>query len=161
MTICAEIGTNGMIEAKETPRLYLDSNVFIYALNGTPDVAVKLQELFALFQPRPGVAVTSELVLAEILPKAADWQRRYYLDLIVWREIFELRPVSRDVLIETAHYRKSAGMPKLPDAIHVVTAIQSGCFRILSADLRLRVPAGYSVIKPDFEALSRLIQELS
>jgi predicted nucleic acid-binding protein len=150
-----------MVEARETPRLYLDSNVFIYALNGTPDVATKLQELFILFEHRAGVAVTSELALAEILPKAADWQRRYYLDLIIWRQIFELRPVSRDVLIETAHYRKAAGMPKLPDAIHVVTAIQSGCSRILSADLRLRVPHGYSVINPDSEAISRLIRELA
>jgi predicted nucleic acid-binding protein len=155
-----------MIEAGQVPKLYLDSNVFIYALDGPPDVATKLEELFALFQVRAGVAVTSELSLAEVLPKAAGWQRRYYLDLIIWRQIFELRPVSRDVLIDTAKYRRAAslegaGMPKLPDAVHVVTAIQSGCSVILSADLRLKVPLGCSVIKPKSEELSRLIQELS
>jgi predicted nucleic acid-binding protein len=154
-----------MTDVSVTSRLYLDSNVFIYALEGAPDVATKLQVLFDIFQARAGSAVTSELALAEILPKAADWQRRYYLDLIIWRQIFELRPVSRDVLLETASYRRAArvegaGMPKLPDAIHVVTAMQSGCFRILSGDRRLCVPAGYSVIYPDFDGISRLIQEL-
>ena len=81
--------------------------------------------------------------------------------MIVWSQIFELRPVSRDILIETAEYREHAGMPKLPDAIHVVTAIRAGCRTVLSADLRLKLPEGYSVLSPAAENLNRLIRELS
>ena len=81
--------------------------------------------------------------------------------MIVWSQILELRPVSRDILIETAEYREHAGMPKLPDAIHVVIAIRAGCRTVLSADLRLKLPEGYSVLSPAAENLNRLIRELS
>lgn len=142
-------------------RIYLDANVFIYAVEGDPGVAGQLRELFDLFQRNRGAGVTSELTLAEVLPKAATVQRRIYIDLIVWSRIFDLQPVSRDILIETAEYRKIARMPKLPDAIHVVTAIRAGCRTILSADTGLRLPEGHAVIAPDSANIARLIRELS
>jgi predicted nucleic acid-binding protein len=145
---------NGMTDSDAVPRLYLDANVFIYAIEGNADIADPLRQLFDLFRARRGIGVTSE-------PKASDVQRRSYLNLIVWSQIFDLHPVSRDILIETAEYREYAGMPKLPDAIHVVTAIRAGCRRVLSADLRLKLPEGYSVLSPAAENLTSLIRELS
>jgi predicted nucleic acid-binding protein len=150
-----------MTEADELPRLYLDANVFIYAIEGNAAIADPLLQLFELFRISRGIGVTSELTLAEVLPRASIVRRRSYLNMIVGSRIFDLRPVSRDVLIETAKYRETAGMPKLPDAIHVVTAIRAGCRRVLSADSRLKLPDGYSVIPPIANNLSRLIQELS
>jgi predicted nucleic acid-binding protein len=152
---------NGMTDSNAVPRLYLDANVFIYAIEGNADIADPLRKLFDLFRAKRGIGVTSELTLAEVLPKASDVQRRGYLGMIVWSQIFELRPVSRDILIETAEYREHAGMPKLPDATHVVTAIRAGCRTVLSADLRLKLPEGYSVLSPAAENLNRLIRELS
>jgi predicted nucleic acid-binding protein len=149
---------NGMTES----RIYLDANVFIYAMEGSDDIAGVLHKLFGLFREKRGVGVTSELTLAEVLPKANPIQRRNYLDLIVWSRIFDLRPVSRDVLIETADYRKSAGnTTKLPDAIHVVTAVRSECRTVISSDSRLKLPVGYAVLAPDRGSLSHLIEELS
>lgn len=150
-----------MTDSDAVPRFYLDANVFIYAIEGNADIADPLRQLFDLFRARRGIGVTSELTLAEVLPKASDVQRRSYLNLIVWSQIFDLHPVSRDILIETAEYREYAGMPKLPDAIHVVTAIRAGCRRVLSADLRLKLPEGYSVLSPAAENLTSLIRELS
>ena len=150
-----------MTNADEVPRLYLDANVFIYAIEGSADIADPLRQLFDLLRANRGIGVTSELTLAEVLPRASTVQRRSYLNMIVWSRIFDLHPVSRDILIETAEYRKKAGMPKLPDAIHVVTAIRAGCRTVLSADLRLKLPNGYSVLPPVAANLSRLIQELS
>lgn len=141
-------------------RLYLDANVFIYAIEGNADVADPLRQLFDLFRTGRGIGVTSELALAEVLPKTSSVRRRNYLNMIVWSRIFDLRPVSRDILIETAEYREHAGMPKLPDAIHVVTAIRAECRTVLSADLRLKLPVGYSVISPGVENLTRLIEEM-
>jgi predicted nucleic acid-binding protein len=152
---------NGMTDSDAVPRLYLDANVFIYAIEGNADIADPLRELFDLLRVKRGIGVTSELTLAEVLPKASDVQRRSYLNMIVWSGIFDLRPVSRDILIETAEYREHASMPKLPDAIHVVTAIRAGCRTVLSADLRLKLPEGYSVLSPAAENLTRLIRELS
>lgn len=161
MRSCAVIEMSGMTEVWNLSRIYVDSNVFIYAIEGAPDLALLLERLFDRFRLKQGLAVTSELSLAEVLPNATTLQRRQYLNLIVWSRIFELAPVSRDILIETVNYRKAAGMPKLPDAIHVVTAIRSSCSMILSADLRLRLPQGYSPVQPNSSNLSRLIQELS
>jgi predicted nucleic acid-binding protein len=152
---------NGMIDTDEVPRLYLDANVFIYAIEGHPDIAEPLRRLFDLLRANRGIGVTSELTLAEVLPRASSVQRQSYLNMIVWSRIFDLHPVSRDILIETAKYREMAGMPKLPDAIHVVTAIRAGCRTVLSGDSRLKLPDGYSVLPPVAENLSRLIQELS
>jgi predicted nucleic acid-binding protein len=150
-----------MTDSDAVPRLYLDANVFIYAIEGSADVANPLRQLFDLFRAGRGIGVTSELTLAEVLPKASGVQRQNYLNMIVWSRIFDLRPVSRDILIETAEYREHAGMPKLPDAIHVVTAIRAGCRTILSADLRLKLPEGYSVLSPAAESLTRVIRDLS
>jgi predicted nucleic acid-binding protein len=157
MPNCASSEMNGMTES----RIYLDANVFIYAIEGSDDIAGRLRRLFDLFRQNRGVGVTSELTLAEVLPKATQGQRRTYLDLIVWSRIFDLQPVNRDILIETAEYRRTVGNPKLPDAIHAVTAIRGGCQTVLSSDSRLRLPAGYTVLTPERENLSRLIQDLS
>jgi predicted nucleic acid-binding protein len=150
-----------MTSTGEVPRLYLDANVFIYAIEGSADIADPLRQLFDLFRTNRGIGVTSELTLAEVLPRASTVQRQSYLNMIVWSGIFDLRPVSRDILIETAEYRKNAGMPRLPDAIHVVTAVRADCRTILSADLRLKLPDGYSLVSPAANNLVRLIQELS
>ena len=157
MRIWAVSETSGMTEA----RIYLDANVFIYAIEGSPDVADALRQLFDLFRRNRGAGVTSELTLAEVLPKATTIQQRMYLDLIVWSRIFDLQPVSRDILIETADYRRTAQMPRLPDAIHVVTAIRAGSRVILSADTRLKLPEGYAVWLPEPANVSRLVRELS
>ena len=122
MPNCASSEMNGMTES----RIYLDANVFIYAIEGSDDIAGRLRRLFDLF-----------------------------------RRIFDLQPVNRDILIETAEYRRTVGNPKLPDAIHAVTAIRGGCQTVLSSDSRLRLPAGYTVLTPERENLSRLIQDLS
>jgi predicted nucleic acid-binding protein len=142
-------------------RIYLDANVFIYAIEGKPEVADLLRTLFELFRRARGVGVTSELTLAEVLAGSLDVRRRSYLSLVPWSRIFDLQPISRDVLIETAEYRRSAGMPKLPDAIHAVTAIKSGCRTVLSADKRMKLPDGFTRIPPDNAGLARLTKELS
>jgi predicted nucleic acid-binding protein len=143
------------------PRFDLDANVFIYAIEGSADIAESLHGFFALLRAGRGIGITSELTIAEVLAKADPVQRLNYLNLIVSSRVFDLRPISREILIETADYRAASRMPKLPDAIHVVTAIHAGCRTILSADARLQVPEGYSIVKPEPANLLRLMRELS
>ena len=158
---CGVSETNGMIEAKAVQRLYLDANVFIYAIEGEPGIANPIRGLLETLRQGSGRAVTSELTLAEVLPKAREAHRRSYLDLIVWSRVIDLQPVSRDILLETADYRRTAGMPKLPDAIHAVTAIRSDCRTILSADAGLKLPEGYAVVAPTPDNLSRIARDIS
>jgi hypothetical protein len=73
-------------------------------------------------------------------------------------------------LIETADDRRIAGasnpnisspnvaMPKLPDAILAVTAVRTGCTRMLSFDRALKLPEGLRRVTLD--GLPLLIEEL-
>jgi predicted nucleic acid-binding protein len=162
--------TNGMIKRPQTPVLYVDANPFIYVIEGDDAIALPVKKLLSVLRKRPGIATTSELTLAEVLPKApSPRHQRQYLDLIIWSNIFDLRPVTRSVLLETARYRRfiAAGrhgkkrpMPKLPDACHIVTAIEANCRIFLSADDELRTPVQLKVLKPNDAGISKLIQEL-
>jgi predicted nucleic acid-binding protein len=129
-----------------------------------------MRPFFELLRQKPDAAMTSELTLAEVLAKARPHTRRAYFDLIVWSKLFELQPVTRDILIETADYRRvsqktrpdgTKATVKLPDAIHVVTAIRSHCRMFLSADTRLKLPAGMMVLEPNDAGLSTLRQALA
>ncbi len=52
--------------------------------------------------------------------------------------------VERAILIEAAHLQARLGL-RLPDAIHVATAVAAGCDVLLSNDRRLKVPAGMTL----------------
>jgi hypothetical protein len=52
-------------------------------------------------------------------------------------------------------------MPKLPDAIHVVTAIRSGCRNFLSADARIKLPSGMRLIEANGDGVTDLMKDLS
>jgi predicted nucleic acid-binding protein len=159
-----------MTEHLIAPVFYIDANPFMYAIEGDDNVSRPIKEFFDLLREQPGIAVTSELTLAEVLPKATPDVRRNYFNLIVWSRIFDLRPVTREILIETADYRRATAtllpdkrskMAHLPDAIHMVNAIQSGCKKVLSMDSGLKVPQGVTVIEPNQAGLSLLARDIS
>ena len=160
-----------MIERARAPILFIDANPFIYAVEGDDAVAGPIKELFKLLQQSPGMGTTSELTLAEVLPKAGlPRHSRQYLDLIMWSGIFELQPVTRSILFETVKYRrfvatkrsgKSKAMPKLPEAIHVVTAIQAKCMYFLSADKGVKLPTHLRCVKPDRVGISAIIRKIA
>jgi len=113
------------------------------------------------------MAITSELTLAEVLapPDRKDAlplhvKRRLYLDLLVWSRFIDLKPVSRDVLYETADLRNVAKM-KLPDAIHLVTAIQNKCRYFVSKDRRLKIPRGMKLVPPDKNGIAQVLKEIA
>ncbi|HSZ59707.1 MAG TPA: hypothetical protein VK797_28950 [Tepidisphaeraceae bacterium] len=59
----------GSINAIAGTKVYLDANVFIYAVEGFAGVGAKLTTLFQRFDRGELQAVTSELTLAEVLVK--------------------------------------------------------------------------------------------
>jgi predicted nucleic acid-binding protein len=161
---------NGMTEQSPGRRIYLDSNAFIYAIEGAGESSSQLHSLFETLRHRAEPAYTSEFTLAEVLPKANVIQRRSYLTLILHSGLFNLLPVTRDILIETADYRRNlvrssfevrGSMPKLPDAIHIVTAIQAGCNTFVSSDRDLKLPFGMVRVGHEDGTLLKLVQDLS
>jgi predicted nucleic acid-binding protein len=149
--------------------VYLDTNVFIKAVEGTDEAGAPSKALIdVLRNRRAGIAVTSEITLAEVLalsrrPDAAPLhiKRPAYLDLLVWSGLFTLIPVSRDVLLQTAELRETANL-KLPDAIHLVSAVRARCRFFVSADKDFeKMPKGMELVGSDHESLVRLFQEIS
>lgn len=149
----------------ERPRAYLDANVFIEALEGIEEISAPIREFFTRLKVAQSGAFTSELTLAEVLAPRSGVSlnpplKRRYLDLMVWSRLFELRPVSRHILYETVRLRGVAKL-KLPDAIHLATAIDNGCMYFLSRDADFkRMPRGMRRIEPSAAGLASVIEAL-
>ena len=145
-----------ILNAIRGERVYLDTNIFIYALEGYPDFVDELTELFESLDEGNLSAVTSELTLAEVLVRPfidGNTQRQTaYQQALQSSDVLEVVPVSRDVLIEAARLRSVANL-RLPDAIHGATARLTGCGTFLTNDRRL-------LTIPDIEVvlLSELIE---
>jgi predicted nucleic acid-binding protein len=158
-----------MTDEAAAPIVYVDANPFIYYIDGEESAATRVRPFFDFLATRPGIATTSELTLAEVLGKARPDARRNYFNLMVWSKLFELKPVTRDILIDTADYRRATRktLPdgrkvnvRLPDAIHVVTASRSRCRLFLSADRGLQLPAGITMLRPDEAGFTSLTREV-
>jgi predicted nucleic acid-binding protein len=159
-----------MTESSTPSRIYLDSNIFITLLEGMPEKSERLKPLFEKLRERRNFAVTSELTLAEVLVGPVRNRNpilhRAYLDLIVFGSFIELWPISRDVLYESvrlrvAHERVREGLPKLPDAIHLVSAIQTRCRFFLSDDQRVSPPQGMDRMSADAKGIEDLLATLA
>lgn len=150
------------------PRVYLDTNVFIRAFESPDEEAEPLRELFDVLRLNRKLSVTSELTLAEVIAPVArkgalepHIRRRIYLNLIVWAGFIDLLPVSRSIWLETADLRKVASHKlKLPDAVHVVTAVQAGCTFFMSGDKGIELPAQMQRILPDQSGVTIIVDAL-
>jgi len=120
--------------------IYLDTNIFIYALEGYPAFRPILTALFESLDRHELTAVTSELTLAEALVKPLldrhTEREAAYLHVLQTTSSLLVVPVSRAVLIAAARLRAEAKL-KLPDAIHVATAQLSACSTFLTNDTRI------------------------
>jgi len=119
--------------------VYLDANIFIYALEGLPPVVAKLAALFQRFDRGELRAVTSELTLAEVLVKPIRDNntafRDQYDQSIRTTPSLTVVPVARQILVDAATLRAMSTL-KLPDAIHGATALAANCTTYLTNDHR-------------------------
>ncbi|WGV28385.1 type II toxin-antitoxin system VapC family toxin [Halotia branconii] len=138
-----------IVNAIQGERVYLDTNIFIYAIEGYLDFVDELNQLFDSIDAGNFRAFTSELTLAEVLVRPLmDGNleiQAVYQQALQSSEVLEVVAVSRDVLIEAARLRAVANL-RLPDAIHGATAILSGCETFLTNDRRLTALPGIEVV---------------
>jgi predicted nucleic acid-binding protein len=137
-----------MVRLTLSGRVYLDTNIFIYALEGYPVFRAVLTMLFEALDRGELTAVTSELTLAEVLVKPlldhhAERQAAY-LEALQPSTSLQIVPVSREVLIAAARLRADANL-KLPDAIHAATAQLTGCGQFLTNDARVPALPGLAI----------------
>ncbi|HZZ43250.1 MAG TPA: PIN domain-containing protein [Tepidisphaeraceae bacterium] len=122
---------------------YLDTNVFIYTLNAFPTLAPILTRLFTIIDIGQLQAITSELTLAELLVKPMRdgdiHAQQTCQSILLNNPRLTLMPIARHTLIESARLRAGSTL-KLPDALHLATAILSGCDIFLTNDTHFRLP---------------------
>ncbi len=151
-------------------RVYLDTNFFILAFETFDDLAKKASLLLSQAKMLGAQRfVTTELTLAELLVvphrNGDDALVRFYDDMISESHWLDLRPVTRDVLISAARLRAANPARKLPDAVHVATAIACGCTHFLSSDKRIGsgpteiLP--YILAEPDDATLTSFLASMS
>ncbi|MBR8840517.1 MAG: PIN domain-containing protein [Stigonema ocellatum SAG 48.90 = DSM 106950] len=139
----------GIIETIQGNKVYLDTNIWIYALEGYPEFIQDLTQLFQNITQGNLSAVTSELSLAEVLVKPFQnqnlIQQQTYKKLISNSQSLSVIPVSRNILIEAARLRASINI-KLPDAIHAATAMLTQCSTFITNDQRFQSIPNISVV---------------
>jgi predicted nucleic acid-binding protein len=132
------------------PRVYVDTNIFIEAFEKDGEDSEVARLVFEWFRSSRGLAVVSELTVAELLVKPIRDNDsdliEAYTDLIYSPNLYLVCPVERSVLMEAAHQRAFYPATKLPDAIHVATALLQKCRVFLTTDARLPTPAGLTCV---------------
>ncbi|OJF93625.1 type II toxin-antitoxin system VapC family toxin [Pararhizobium antarcticum] len=125
----------------EVPRIYLDTNAFIFAVEEQSERSDLLTRLFSVSEETDRVIfVTSELTLAEALVKPYrnldDDLITRYDNMIRDSAWLDVQVVARPVLWYAGVLRSQSRI-KLPDAIHLSTALGSNCTHFLTADKAL------------------------
>jgi predicted nucleic acid-binding protein len=97
------------------------------------------------------VGATSELTLAELLVKpienGADGLASAYDEMIVPGPTFDVLPVRRDVLVAAAGIRARRSAVRLPDAVHLASALALNCTIFITDDRRLKTFDGMRVLE--------------
>ncbi len=116
----------GLVEGIKGKRVYLDTNIWIYAVEAYPSHVNLLTQLFTKIDQGELLAVTSKLTIAEVLVKPIkDGNQsvaQAYQKILQPSANFELIAISRQIL-ETAAQVRAQTKLKLPDAIHLATAL--------------------------------------
>lgn len=133
-----------MARTIEHVRLYLDTNVLIYAMETTDAQGMRARRCLRQIEEDEIEAATGELTLAEVLrggnSRRSDALFDGYLELLSSASPIRIVPVDRNVLISAARLRFDRRI-ELPDAIHLATAQIAGCAVVLTEDREMPVPA--------------------
>jgi predicted nucleic acid-binding protein len=139
-----------MIERISGPRVYLDANVFIYALEGYLPYTRILADLSDRLDRGEIRGVTSELTLAETLVRPMQLGdsglEAAYETALSPSGFLDVVPIGSEILRRAARIRATEQGLRLPDAIHAATAVLSGCASFLTNDFGLRKLDGIEVV---------------
>lgn len=140
----------GLTELLHNKRVYLDANIFIYAIEQVTPHNHLLNDLFAQIDVGNISACTSSLTLAEVLVKPfADNNHALvdiYKNLLITTNIIKLIEINQPILIQAALYRSLFNV-KLADAIHLATSKQADVDFFLTNDRFIRTHAMITVLQ--------------
>ena len=136
------------IEFRADSRIYVDTNIWIYFLEGHPTFAPKVRALFVAADTSSCLLSTSEMTIAECLVKPArdgDGRKIAAYDALFGNGAIEILPLDGALARRAAICSGALGL-KLLDAIHYVSAREAECRYFLTADGRFKSGAEMTVI---------------
>jgi predicted nucleic acid-binding protein len=140
------------IESLTGDDVYLDANIFIYAVEGFERYASLCMAILKAVEDMRIHAFTSELTLAEVLVGPLKVKNlelaKLYEELLNTQADLNVARVSRPILLKAAEMRAGLGL-KTPDAIHVATAQLYHCEFLITADAKLKAPSSIKIVTLD------------
>jgi predicted nucleic acid-binding protein len=125
----------------EPPRVYLDANVFITAMETPGARSDHAWWIIRSVEEGDIAGMTSEITLAEVLVKPMQMGNAElvaaYQEMIMPGARFDVLPVSRDILVGAAGLRARRTSIRLPDAIHIASALTASCRFMVTDDRQL------------------------
>lgn len=137
-------------DVSSASRIYADSNTLIYLVEGSPEFLPFAEKLFRYAGEQGITLVTSEITIAECLHGAhkqgsealAEEYREVFRDM----DVFDLIPVAREILERAAKIGAEQKL-KLIDAIHVTSAIESGCDVFVTNDRGIKSTPDLKIVQ--------------
>lgn len=139
-----------MIEFAEGSRVYVDSNIFIYFVEKSPEYFDRTAMLFAAVEACGGTIVTCDLAIFECLyrPFKDDNARLVglYQSLFEDGDEIERVPLNDALLMQAAMNGGKLGL-RLLDAVHFAAAVEAQCAIFVTNDARLKRLANLEVLQ--------------
>jgi predicted nucleic acid-binding protein len=133
----------GVAENLRGKRVYFDTNIFIYLLEGNNNLRLQIEALQEIIVAGEVSIFSSELAFTEMLPLVVrsknDIAIRRVMQFLEEDRLFQLVPIDRIICIQAGVLRGETGM-KTPDAIHVASAMSASCSHFLTNDTGIQLP---------------------
>jgi predicted nucleic acid-binding protein len=117
--------------------VYIDSNIFMYFIEGQPEFSSVVRAVFEKIAAAGAIIVTSELTLAECIFKPAREGDQeliaLYQNLFRNNEAIETLPIG-GAIVELAVLSGGTIGLKLLDAVHYISAMEAGCHFFVTGD---------------------------
>ena len=129
--------------------VYLDSNVLIYLLDANPTYLRTVERIFAMASTRDLRATTGDVAVTEILVRplaAGDQAAVARIAEFLESGLVDVRAHTREAF-ELAARIRATYRTSLPDALHVATAVTSGCSVLVTNDQRMPSVPGLEVVR--------------
>lgn len=127
--------------AVSPPRVYLDTNLLIAAMEGPGAVSDHAWWILEAIERGDIRGCTSELTLAEVLVhplrNGDEGLVHAYEQIVRSSDGFDVIPIARDVLIQAARLRAGHRSLRLPDAVHLASALAASVGYFLTRDAKL------------------------
>jgi len=132
------MGSRQLKSLSHHQRVAIDTNIFIYALENNlnfPDAG----EIFRQLPKTKIPAIASVLVIAEAVTKLYELgdeaDVREYLNFIKGGGLIKLININQQIALKAAEFRARYSI-KMPDALHLATAVTNKCQLLITADKR-------------------------